>query len=413
MSDIVWIEDDPSLLAQSSPSAELHKSNLAAKVIPVEEDLLTAKNRDKKRKVTCRVCFEKEGVYRCPECDIRTCSVQCVKAHKNDSNSGCQGKRKIIESRNVKEMNDRDLLNDFSFLNEVGTVIESSARIDNLLSLDALGLPRPKIATNLPSPAGKSHLSVALFRNLARANQVRLKLAPPGFSKRVQNTTTVSNNKNTRKLRWRIQWILQAETDSKELLQSEYIDKSVSCDRDGISLVSRFQSEAIPFKGNDALREIFKSAAELTLLTPEEDGPVNDRGYLLLPQNDCNLKKWLAGLFIIEFPTFVVLPSHQLNVSPPLDNNSNGEVTDGPPATEISSPLFGDDKGETLSRRPRVNLRGSYVGEWRGKRVYRKIFRDQYFLEEHRDNSQVDEDAVGTISTEDILPQSQFMEQKT
>lgn len=40
---------------------------------------------------TCQVCREQPSKYTCPRCSMRTCSVGCVKQHKQDND--CSGER--------------------------------------------------------------------------------------------------------------------------------------------------------------------------------------------------------------------------------------------------------------------------------------------------------------------------------
>lgn len=39
----------------------------------------------------CQECKKSEWKYKCPRCDLRSCGLDCVKAHK--ARTGCSGKR--------------------------------------------------------------------------------------------------------------------------------------------------------------------------------------------------------------------------------------------------------------------------------------------------------------------------------
>ena len=55
----------------------------------------------------CAQCGTDVAKYRCPRCNIRTCSAGCVKAHKDDT--GCTGKRDRTAYVSLREFDDRQL----------------------------------------------------------------------------------------------------------------------------------------------------------------------------------------------------------------------------------------------------------------------------------------------------------------
>ena len=57
----------------------------------------------------CEVCCNEEHKYRCPACDIRTCSMTCVRQHKQ--NTKCTGVRDKVGFVPVKEFNEETLHN--------------------------------------------------------------------------------------------------------------------------------------------------------------------------------------------------------------------------------------------------------------------------------------------------------------
>ncbi|XP_065907857.1 box C/D snoRNA protein 1-like [Dysidea avara] len=71
-------------------------------------------------------CHSSEAKYRCPGCDVRTCSVGCVKAHKVERE--CDGKRCKTAFVSQTEFSDNHLLSDYRFLEEVGSYIDSTHR---------------------------------------------------------------------------------------------------------------------------------------------------------------------------------------------------------------------------------------------------------------------------------------------
>ncbi|KAJ1616091.1 hypothetical protein T492DRAFT_577535, partial [Pavlovales sp. CCMP2436] len=52
----------------------------------------------------CAVCGEAASKYRCPRCELRTCSATCVGAHK--AASGCSGKRDTARYSSLPNFDD-------------------------------------------------------------------------------------------------------------------------------------------------------------------------------------------------------------------------------------------------------------------------------------------------------------------
>lgn len=57
---------------------------------------------------SCASCHKEAAKYRCPACGTASCSVGCVKAHKQAT--GCTGKRKRTDFVPLSEFNDDNLV---------------------------------------------------------------------------------------------------------------------------------------------------------------------------------------------------------------------------------------------------------------------------------------------------------------
>lgn len=75
---------------------------------------------------TCAECQENTFKYRCPACDIRTCSLACTRAHKQAT--GCTGKRSRTEMVTLAEFTERQLLSDYKFLEEAARLHDAAQR---------------------------------------------------------------------------------------------------------------------------------------------------------------------------------------------------------------------------------------------------------------------------------------------
>eukprot|EP00913_Durusdinium_trenchii_P018487 g17369.t1 len=90
-----------------------------------EEQGVTAEKR--RPSPLCQVCQQLESRYRCPACEIRSCSAACVQAHK--SQSGCTGKRPRTERvAPLNAFTDNVLLRDFGLLEEVDAAVDRADR---------------------------------------------------------------------------------------------------------------------------------------------------------------------------------------------------------------------------------------------------------------------------------------------
>lgn len=136
----------------------------------------------------CQICLLAPSKYKCPGCDMRTCSLSCVKAHKEPKggSSGCNGKRDRLKFVSLENFDDRQLLSDYQLLEEV-------KRVDD-------------VARRCLPPFPRAQLPPALQSLVYQANKRRvdLRLMAPGMSRRVNNTTRF--NGQDQKLSWRVEW---------------------------------------------------------------------------------------------------------------------------------------------------------------------------------------------------------------
>jgi len=75
----------------------------------------------------CEICYAFEAKYRCPACERRTCSVECVRRHKEQYD--CTGKRPRTEPvAPVNNFSSHHIMRDFGFLEEVDFAIDRAGR---------------------------------------------------------------------------------------------------------------------------------------------------------------------------------------------------------------------------------------------------------------------------------------------
>merc|ERR1712224_391479 len=132
----------------------------------------------------CEECAELPAKYRCPGCGIQTCSLKCVKGHKERTQ--CSGVRDKLAYKPMGQLGDRELFTDISFLDDVKRVRDVARKT------------RP-VPPRKDLPHGMKNL-----RFQARKRGVRLLFLQPGMKRRQENSTFYDRSKD--QFSWRIEW---------------------------------------------------------------------------------------------------------------------------------------------------------------------------------------------------------------
>jgi len=156
----------------------------------------TSSNVVSSRLGLCQVCQSADGRYRCPRCEVVTCSVACVNQHKVGPGGaiGCDGVRNKTKYIPLNQFTELDVISDYQLLESATRCVESSARdkLKNKTQLTEEGKLQP-----LP------HFLMA-FRNACyRRGQCRLRFLPPHFDRRRNNTSKFDWKKQT--ITWKVQ----------------------------------------------------------------------------------------------------------------------------------------------------------------------------------------------------------------
>ncbi|XP_037326122.2 box C/D snoRNA protein 1 [Pungitius pungitius] len=127
--------------------------------------------RGTKRKISlsnCGVCGSEEAKYRCPACLANSCSLLCVKKHKDDT--GCSGVRNKTAFVTISEFDEMTLLSDYRLLEDTGRF--------------AGGATRDKLVQVPRSTARAKRLAAG-----ARKLNITLRFLPITFTKSKENST--------------------------------------------------------------------------------------------------------------------------------------------------------------------------------------------------------------------------------
>ncbi|XP_076823883.1 box C/D snoRNA protein 1-like isoform X2 [Clavelina lepadiformis] len=131
----------------------------------------------------CWSCRKNVAKYKCPKCSTQTCSVACVKHHKTAMN--CDGIRCKTSFVGKEHYNENNLLSDYRFLEEVNRCACKNDRG--------------------PHPYNGRSKSMKLQIGKAASMNISLKLLPPSFSMRKQNSTFYCYRRKG--FLWHTEWI--------------------------------------------------------------------------------------------------------------------------------------------------------------------------------------------------------------
>ncbi|XP_017275879.1 box C/D snoRNA protein 1 [Kryptolebias marmoratus] len=137
----------------------------------VDSSCREEEQKARKRKISlskCGVCGSEEAKYRCPACLKHSCSLLCVKKHKDDT--GCSGVRNKTAFVTLSQFDEMALLSDYRFLEDTGRFADSSTR-DDMIRAPRTTAKAKKLATH------------------ARKMNITLRFLPVTFTRSKENST--------------------------------------------------------------------------------------------------------------------------------------------------------------------------------------------------------------------------------
>ncbi|KAH9599847.1 zinc finger protein [Trypanosoma melophagium] len=138
------------------------------------------------RKKVCCICGD-AALYTCPGCSARTCSITCVRMHKQEFN--CTGERDIAKKVPLGEFTDKHLERDYHFLEDVRRVVNNCDRtFPKMWRYTFRALPPPLHA----------------LREAAKKRGVVCQITSEGMAKRDANTSRY--DRKTETITWRCQF---------------------------------------------------------------------------------------------------------------------------------------------------------------------------------------------------------------
>ena len=304
--------------------ARVEESNDASRTVSTADKRAQAKLDDK----ACCICKSRDVKYRCPECQLRTCCLDCVKKHKDVFS--CSGKREKTLFVKMSDFDQKEFLNDYFFLEETEQLIDRAAR-------------NRRQVTKCYSNQSELPAHLMKLRFEARKSGTRLKILPKGFKKRMENETIYFYS--GKEIQWTINWVFHdydyhKENDEQSLKVFEFMDKRVSEKKVIQDILKQvyFHPED-PLENYDRVRLLsnFIDKNLAVFLRMEPRNVKSPTTYLPIDPN-CTLTKALEGKTVVEYPTFIIVnqlykDKYQENMKPipALENQEEkeeGEVSD-------------------------------------------------------------------------------------
>ncbi|ORC88660.1 uncharacterized protein TM35_000162980 [Trypanosoma theileri] len=152
--------------------------------IPIKS--VTQQCDEGERKKVCCICGD-AALYTCPGCNARTCSITCIRVHKQEFK--CTGERDIAKKVPLSEFTDKHLQRDYHFLEDVRRVVSNCDRtFPKMWRYTFRALPPPLHA----------------LREAAKKRGVVCQITSEGMAKRDANTSRY--DRKTETITWRCQF---------------------------------------------------------------------------------------------------------------------------------------------------------------------------------------------------------------
>lgn len=128
----------------------------------------------------CIICKEKNGIYKCPNCSRRTCSVGCFKKHKKENICKVEKKKQFqVNTIHKENLNEANLYKDYLFLERIHNVIQGNYNFFKMKSEE-----RSKIWLTKQN----------ILNRILKSRNLRLTKAPLYTKLHKENTTYISKN---------------------------------------------------------------------------------------------------------------------------------------------------------------------------------------------------------------------------
>jgi hypothetical protein len=249
----------------------------------------------------CAVCHVSAPKYKCPACNMRTCSLACSRGHKEQTScTGAVDPAKFVP-RNELLSSPTTLNRDYNFLLSVDRRLALGKR-----TADEMG-PQRK------------------HQRIYTKNGVRVRSLPAGMQKARMNKSGWNNRRKS--FYWTVEWIFDHQRVFKEIADSEILE--------------------------DVALRLFPvlEQTQFQVYMKRIDCPANKQQLIPL-DNRQTLSSQIEGKSVIEFPTFVIIKD-QLPDGYIIAGNDNSDDSSSEESDSSSSESESDSPPEEASSKGR------------------------------------------------------------
>ena len=156
----------------------------------------------------CPICYTNPPKYRCPRCSMRTCSMDCFKAHK--IRAACSGIRDPTKYLRKADMKASTIDMDYSFLKSVRNTHEGGKKKIDKVSRG--GAPNKR--------RNRSEYNKSVVLRNARRRRIKLRRLPAWMERTQINKT--GWNGQAKCILWTVEWIITMGDETKTIVEDKY-----------------------------------------------------------------------------------------------------------------------------------------------------------------------------------------------
>ena len=237
----------------------------------------------------CQVCGKNDSKYTCPACNIKTCSVDCIKRHKSET--GCTGVKPRTTFVPLEKMDSSMLIKDCVLIDEVrSAVIDADANY------------------NANFPKNKKKQWKKILEKECQERGITISFMPSKMDRATENKTRYRNNEQT--IYWSCRF--RFRNDDNNIVCNRLIHNQVEN-----SKLEDIFNAVVETTPNDFVAKVNLFQYEILLLAEGAPGG----GYYQI-EATASLGENLFSKTIIEYPIFDVVPKNileDLNIVTVLD----------------------------------------------------------------------------------------------
>lgn len=288
-------------------------------------------------KELCQICYEQKFKYKCPKCGTKTCSLECVKKHKTQSQcDGVIDNAKFVKRSEFKE-NENLVHRDYNFLMKMNRTIE--------VSKNDVRSKNKKILSNYHNNNKRFQRDSASnnYESIVKRG-VKIRKLPRGMQRNNMNKSGWDQKKDT--YVWTIEWILIDNETGSEL--AKHFSFRVP---EGTKL-----EEAIHQTIKEKVGEV-----PMFCFLKKIDTPASNPQFIPL-DNEHLLADVLRDQTVIEFPTILVAKEKEVKgytVYESEESESESESSSSEESSSEESSSEEDSEPEEVSSKQQGNTENS------------------------------------------------------